>query len=68
MENDELVARQARRIAELEDALAEYRKDAAAIRTHIYCCSGPLNGNVLGYSREQMTTFFRIAQHVRDDA
>lgn len=62
MENDELVARQARKIAELEDAVARYRENAKEIMGIIYCIGGPLNDNKLGYTREQMTDFFRIAK------
>ena len=62
MTNDELVARQARRIAELEDKLAEYEEACDKIYLTIYCIGGPLNDNKLGYTHAQMGNFARIAE------
>ncbi len=66
MTNDELVARQARRIAELEDKLAEYEKACDDIYSTIYCIGGPLNDNILCYTHAQMGNFYRIAQFLPD--
>ena len=60
MENDELVARQARRIAELEDESALYHAASTAIRRYIVGVGGPLNDNKLGYTNEQLSTFHAI--------
>ena len=62
MDNDELVARQARRIAELEDELAERRKAYDDIYMILYCIGGPLNDNINLYTRNQLKPFFEIAK------
>lgn len=61
MTDAELIARQARKIEELKDELADLKERARRARLHIYCIGGPLNDNKLGYTREQMVTFALIA-------
>lgn len=62
MNDDEIIARQARKIERLERRVADLEKAKNEARQHIYCIGGPLNDNKLGYSRAQMTTFFLIAE------
>lgn len=62
MTQDELISRQALQLAEQADRLADFEKRMSDIHSHIYCIGGPLNDNKLGYSKEQMVTFFRIAK------
>lgn len=64
MNNDELVARQARRIAELEDELLERRKAYGDVHDILYCIGGPLNDNKLKFTRQQLQPFFDIAKIV----
>jgi hypothetical protein len=60
-EDDKLILKQARRIAELEDQL-DWRKEAMAeIHRELYGIGGPLNDNLLGYSKPQLRPFFNIA-------
>ncbi len=62
MTDDQLIAQQARRIADLEEIEAEYRKVQDDIRGIIYCIGGPLNDNKLGYTAAQMVTFSEIIE------
>lgn len=66
MNNDELVARQARRIAELEDKVIEYNNACHKIHDVICCIGGPLNDNKLGYTRIQQTDFKKILNLLPD--
>jgi hypothetical protein len=61
MTDAELIARQAKQIAEQEDLIADYEERMRLARGYIYCIGGPLNDNVLRYSGEQKVTFQRIA-------
>jgi hypothetical protein len=58
---EKLAAEQALKIRELTKTIHEYRESLVTIRNIIYCCSGPLNGNKLGYTKEQMKDFAKIA-------
>jgi hypothetical protein len=59
--NDEiLIAQQARKIAEIEEILASYHNAREKIRMIIYCIGGPLNDNKLQYTKQQMVDFGRI--------
>ena len=57
----ELITRQAKKLEELSDEVADLKERARRARGHIYCIGGPLNDNKLGYSKPQMVTFARIA-------
>jgi len=61
---DELIAQQAMRIAVLEARNQSLISSADAIKDILFCVGGPLNDNVLGYSKPQLATFFRIADLV----
>lgn len=66
MTEAELIARQARQIEEMRDELVDLKERIRNARLHIYCIGGPLNDNVLGYTRAQMAPFFRIAETLGD--
>ena len=66
MTEAELIARQAKQLEELRDEVAGLKERARRARLHIYCVGGPLNDNKLGYTREQMVTFARIADELGD--
>lgn len=62
MTQDELVARQALRIAELEEKAADYGSRLRDIHLTCVCIGGPLNDNVLGYTPKQLGPWRRIAE------
>lgn len=66
MTEAELIARQAKQLEELRDEVADLKERTRRARLHIYCIGGPLNDNKLGYTREQMVTFARIADELGD--
>jgi hypothetical protein len=66
MTDAELIARQAKQVEELRDEVADLKERAHKARMHIYCIGGPLNDNLLGYTREQMVVFDRIAKELGD--
>ena len=47
---------------EAKKTIDQMKSDFEDILTIIYCIGGPLNDNVLNYTKEQMVTFFRIAE------
>jgi uncharacterized coiled-coil protein SlyX len=67
MTQAELIARQAKKLEELSDEVADLKERARRAREHIYCIGGPLNDNKLGYSKPQMVTFARIADELGDE-
>jgi hypothetical protein len=62
MTQDELVAKQALRIAELEDDLADREARLRDIHMTCVCIGGPLNDNVLGYTAKQLGPWRRVAE------
>lgn len=60
----DLIARQAKQLEELRDEVADLKERIKRAKLHIYCVGGPLNDNVLGYSKPQMVTFFKIAEEL----
>jgi hypothetical protein len=59
-----LIAQQALKIANLEAEVTRMNDDRRSIHMVIYGIGGPLNDNRRGYTREQMTDFALIAQHI----
>ena len=64
MTNDELIARQAKHIEELQDALADMIRRVDNARALIYCIGGPLNDNKHWYTRPQLAIFYSIAEEL----
>lgn len=62
MSQDELVAKQALRIAQLVEAIADREARLRSIDMTLICVGGPLNDNVLGYTAKQLGPFRRIAE------
>ena len=58
---NELIAQQVMKIASLEERLSEHDKSNRQIHDIIYCIGGPLNDNVLRFTREQQLVFARIS-------
>lgn len=62
MTQDELISRQALKVAEQADKIEDLERRLKQIHMILFCCGGPLNDNVLGYTKEQRVTFHRIAE------
>ena len=62
MNADEIILIQAKRIVALEQRVAELDRANLDARSHMYCIGGPLNDNKWGYTRDQLTPFFRMAE------
>lgn len=62
MNDEELILQQVRKIADLEESVGLFTESMEEIRAILYCIGGPLNDNKLGYSKEQLSTFFNIAK------
>lgn len=60
-EKDLLIVEQQLKIRELEFLTKNYEKSLIDIQGLLYCCGGPLNDNFKGYSKEQLSIFFKIA-------
>ena len=60
MTQDELIARQAKLIAELGDELDELKVCIRKAIGHIVCVGGPLNDNKLKFTHEQQRVFQAI--------
>ncbi len=57
MTNDELIARQAKKIEELQDTIEDYEETIRNVMNAMVCIGGPLNDNKLGYTKEQLRIF-----------
>lgn len=64
MTDEQLIAQQARRIAELEEELALRNEAEKKVYAEIYGIGGPLNDNRLEYSGAQKVPFKRIAEQL----
>ena len=60
MQEAELIATQAMRIADLEEAVADKEARLQAIRQRLVCIGGPLNDNLKGYTPHQLIDFRAI--------
>lgn len=64
MDKDKLIAKQQLEIEELKEE-NNYNKDSLErIHSILYATGGPLNDNILGYSKEQLGPFFMISKLV----
>lgn len=61
MTNDEVIARQAKEIMELNDLVTDLKERIEAAAMVIFCIGGPLSDNKLGCSPEQLRTIRDIA-------
>ena len=66
MDDQQVIARQAAKIERLEAEIGSLKAGISRARSHIVCIGGPLNDNKLGFSREQMMTFYRIKEALDD--
>lgn len=60
----ETIARQAMRLEGMEIENSRLRENIKKAISHIVCIGGPLNDNKLGYSKQQMVTFWRIKEEL----
>jgi hypothetical protein len=60
MNDTEIIAMQARKIADYEVEMAQYVDRIRRIRLQLICTGAPLNDNFLQYSKEQLKPFFKI--------
>jgi hypothetical protein len=60
MRDVELIARQAKRIEELQDEVSDLKDRIYKAISHMICIGGPLNDNVLHFTQEQRAVFHRI--------
>ncbi len=65
MTEAELIARQAKEIAELRDVVADLEDRAEKALLHMICIGGPLNDNRLLFTKEQRAVFHRIERELR---
>jgi len=54
MTHEELIARQAHQIADLTETVNYQKRQIDDATMYLVCVGGPLNGNNLGYSNEQL--------------
>ena len=64
MTDDELIANQARQIANLNEQVRNYRDSAKRVVSLIYGIGGPLNDNKLGYTKEQILDWFKVIGYI----
>jgi hypothetical protein len=64
MTDDELIAKQTRQIANLEEQVRDYRDSAKRVVSLIYGIGGPLNDNKLGYTKDQMLDWTRVIGYI----
>ena len=62
MSKDELISKQAMKIYKQKKLIKDYTTRLRCIHNTIYCIGGPLNDNKLGYTKEQMKDFYKIAE------
>lgn len=65
MTEAELIAKQALRIAELEESLQDRDERLGRIHLMLVCIGGPLNDNVLRFNPEQRQLLHRIDEEVK---
>jgi len=58
--DSELIAKQARRIADLESQLTEQADMISRARQRIICIGGPLNDNLLRYTQAQLREWHSV--------
>jgi len=66
MTEAELIARQAKQIAELEEHVSDLTLRTNRAILHIVCIGGPLNDNKLQFTNEQLKVFSSILAELED--
>ena len=61
MKDEQIIANQARKIAELEEQVEAFREFTREIHCFLYCIGAPLNDNKYGLTKEQLRQFVRPA-------
>lgn len=64
MSQEELIAKQALRIAELEEENENLKEIVGAVHMKLICIGAPLNDNYYRYTDEQLQIFFDIEKLV----
>jgi len=64
---EQVIARQAIEIESMKEKLAEYKSAMEGIHGGLFNIGAPLNDNVRGYTRSQLTPFFWIAEKIDID-
>ena len=62
MTDKELIARQAKEIAELRELVFNYKSNCKEALGYLICIGGPLNDNRDGYNKKQLLPLFKIAE------
>ena len=62
MSPEQVIARQAIEIESMKEKLAEYKSAMEGIHGGLFNIGAPLNDNVRGYTRNQLTPFAWIAE------
>ena len=60
MSDEEVIAKQARTIANLEESLTSLREAVEDVKMMMVCIGGPLNDNVLEFTSDQRKLIFRM--------
>jgi len=66
MKESNLIAKQQLEIESLKEDVNAMQEGFQSIYNHLYSIGAPLNDNVLNFSKEQLTPFFRIGDIVSD--
>ena len=64
---DKLIADQAKQLWDANKRIKRMKYCLKTINKSLICVGGPLNDNVLQYSKEQLTLFFRIQRLANED-
>lgn len=67
MNEAELIARLAKKNAELEIKVCELQSMIDRALGQIYCIGGPLNDNRLGYNKEQLAEWWRVKERLESN-
>ena len=64
--DDKLIADQAKQLWAANERIKSMEHALEAIKKSLMCIGGPLNDNVLQYSKEQLDLFFKIRELVNE--
>jgi hypothetical protein len=66
MNTDEVIAKLTIENFDLKAKIYEFEETIANIKGLLYCIGGPLNDNVLNYTKKQLLTFFKIRDLIKE--